>query len=171
MGQRAQYSVEPLAWEAGPGRNREPRQLEHGSRLLPREEVGELVGADHEQRVVEALCAQQVDRARIWIEPHLVVRERSAGELEPRFRGALHILVTWALGHEHNEAQRIEVRLCRACNGHMSDVRRVERAAEEPRHWNSRTSSPTSTASPRRTPAARSASSSSGPGGGRPTTR
>src|SRR5438270_3660560 len=56
------HGLETLAWKARPRRDREPRQLEDLVRLLPREEVGELVGADHEDRIVELLRAQEVDR-------------------------------------------------------------------------------------------------------------
>ena len=72
-----------VAREAGPRRDGEAREREHLVRLLPRREVPELVGADHEQRIVERLGAQQVDRARIRVEPHVVVRKRRPRKLEP----------------------------------------------------------------------------------------
>src|SRR4051794_10390700 len=73
--------VEPLARETGPGADGELGQVEDRVRLLPRREVAELVGAEHEQRLVELLRAEQLDRARVRIEAHVVVGESGAREL------------------------------------------------------------------------------------------
>jgi len=86
MVERSQHRLDPSAREAGPGRHGEPRQPEHGIRLLPGEEFAELVGADHEERVVELAGAKQVDRARVRIETDVVVRERGPRQLEARLR-------------------------------------------------------------------------------------
>ena len=126
-----QHRFEEVAWKARTRRDPEARQLEHRPRLLPGEEVAELVGADEEQRIVEALGAEQVDRTRVGIEPHVVIGERRACELEPRHRRQMDVLVTGALGHEHLEAGKFEPLFRRARDGDVAGVRRIEGAAEQ----------------------------------------
>src|SRR5207253_3265087 len=73
-------------------------------------------------------------------------------------------------GDENDETQEVELVLCRARDGDVSEMRRVERTPEEP-YSHSSTSSPTSISSPSRAPAAFRIASSSAGAGGRPTTR
>ena len=101
-----QHGLEPFAGKAGPGRNGEACQLEDGIGLLPGEEVAELVGADHEERVVELARPEQVDRSRVWIEPHVVVGERRPRKLEADLGGREHALVPRRLRDEHDEPGR-----------------------------------------------------------------
>jgi hypothetical protein len=166
-----QHSLEALAREAGPRRDAEPREAEDHLRLLPRQEIAELVGADEEERIGPVPVAQRVDRARVVVESDFVVRERCASELEARGGVELDALVPRIGDDEDDEPDEGEPPLGLARERDVAVVRRIERPAEEPGQRNSRTSSPISTSSPRRTPAARSASSSSAPAGGRPTTR
>src|SRR5712691_9069952 len=63
--QPLEHAVESLARIPGPRRNSEPRVFEHALRILPREEVAELVGADQEQRIAPSPGAQHVHRARV----------------------------------------------------------------------------------------------------------
>ena len=156
--------------EPRPGRHREPRELEHRLRLLPREEVDELVGTDEEQRIVEALRTEQVDRARIRVEAHVVVGERCARELEPHVGREVDVLVAGPLRHEHDEAREREALLRAFGERDVARMRRVERAAEQA-YCHSSVSSPISTSSPSRAPAALRIASSSCPSGGRPVTR
>src|SRR3954470_12696251 len=74
--QAFEHRVEPLPREARPCPDGELRELEDLLRLPPRQEVAELVGAQHEQRIVEPLAAQQLDRARVRIEADVVVGKR-----------------------------------------------------------------------------------------------
>ncbi len=60
-----------------------------GSR--PGEEVAELVGADDEDRIVEALGAQQLDRARVRVEAHVVGGEGGARERQPVLGGRVDV--------------------------------------------------------------------------------
>ena len=78
------------------------------------------------------------------------------------------------IGDDEDE-QPLEIQLVDGRTGkrHMADMRGVEGAAEnsEGRYCHSSVSPSSSTSAPRLTPARRSASSSSGAGGGVPTTR
>ncbi len=162
--------VDLLGRETGPRADSEPRQLEHGVGLLPRREVAELVGTDDEQRVVEALAAEEIDRPRIRIEPHVFVGKSSARKLEPRLRRQPDVLMARRGGHKHDELRNREVLLRRPRQLDMADMRRVERAAEEA-YPHSSVSSPTSTSSPSRAPAALRIASSCAGSGGRPVMR
>ena len=51
----------------------------------------ELVGADHEDRVVEALGTQQLDRARMRVEAHVVGREGGPRQREPILGGRVDL--------------------------------------------------------------------------------
>src|SRR6185437_12315412 len=86
----SEHAVELGAWEAGPRGDGDPRPLEHRVRLAPVEEATELVCADHEDRVVEALGPEQVDGARVRIEAHVVARKGRASEREPVLRGGCY---------------------------------------------------------------------------------
>ena len=94
------------------------------------EEVDELVGADEEDGIVEVLAAEQVDRARIRIEAHLVVGERGARELETDVRRQIDVLVPGTLGDEHGQPRKLEALLRRARERDVTVVRWIERAAE-----------------------------------------
>ena len=65
--QPVEHRVEPLAWIAGPRRNHQPRPLQHTLRILPVEEVAELVGADHEQRISPPAVREGVDRPLVLV--------------------------------------------------------------------------------------------------------
>ncbi len=115
--------------------------LEHRVRLLPRREVAELVGADHEQRVVEGLGAEQVDRARVRVEPHVLVREGRARELEPRLGRRLDALVAGSGGDEDDEPRRARTSASRPratatwprCGGSNAPPKSPSRATRAPR--------------------------------------
>ncbi len=85
--------------------------------------------------------------------------------------GQLDLLVRRVAADEHLEAVELELLDPAARELEVPVVRRVERAAEEADHSNTRVSSPTSTSTPLRAPAARSACSSSSGAGGVPVTR
>src|SRR5205807_5355505 len=74
-GERLDDGVELGPGEAGPGGDRDPRPLEHLLRLAPVEELAELVGAHDEDRVVELLGAEELDRAGVRVEAHVVAGE------------------------------------------------------------------------------------------------
>ena len=137
----------------------------------PAGEVAELVGADHEDRIVEALRPEQLDRPRVRIEADVVAGERRPGELEPRRGGRVHAAVSGPLHHEHDEP--LDGEALARCRGdrNVPEVRWIERAAVEDGHSHSSTSSPISTSWPSRAPAARRIASSSSSGGGVPVTR
>jgi len=89
-------------------------------------------------------------RRRMRIEPHLVVRECGARELEPRARRQMHVFVPRVLGYENDEPLRLELLLRRACERSVTHVRRVERAAEQDRHAITSTRAPPRRPRPRR---------------------
>ena len=163
--------VELVAGEARPSRDRKTRPLEHLGRLAPGEEVPELVGAQHEQRIVEALGAKQLDRPRIRVEAHLVVWKGRGRERETVIDGRVDHAMSRVLVHENLEPLHVEAlsRSVRDCD--MAEMRRVERAPVQDRHSHSSSSSPTSTSSPARAPAARRIASSWSSAGGLPVTR
>src|SRR5581483_10234765 len=82
-GELREHVVELPLQIAGPRGDGEPRPFEHFLRLRPREKAEELVGADDEDRVVEALCAEQLDGAGMRVEADVVARKRGAREREP----------------------------------------------------------------------------------------
>ena len=51
----------------------------------------ELVGADHEDRVVEALGPEQLDRTRVAVEANVVGREGGARQREPILGGRVDL--------------------------------------------------------------------------------
>ena len=66
--QRSEHIVEPLLGNARPGADAQAGELEHALRLLPGEEMRELVGADHEHRIGQVERFQRVDRSRVPVE-------------------------------------------------------------------------------------------------------
>ena len=77
------------------------------------------------------LVAQQVDRPRIRVESDLVTGKSRTCQLEPAVSREVHRLVRGMLGHEHDQGVDVELQLRRACNGDVTEVRRVESAAVE----------------------------------------
>ena len=161
----------------GPRRRADARELEHPVGPRPGGERGELVGAEQEDRVVEAERLERVDRARERIERHLGPVDRREGELgerEPDLRRRVDLLVPRVGDDADEQAVEPEVVDRLAGERDVPVVRRVEGAAEDPdaaAHCQIMTSSPISTSEPGLTPAARRASSSSSPSGAVPTTR
>ena len=165
-----QRLLEPLDGIAGTRRDAEPRQLEHPVWLLPAREVQQLVGADQEDRVVEPAGFERVDRACVRL--RLDDRFGNVGEREPRQRQARGSrrdgLLVAGIDHDRDEQPlELEASDRLPAERHVAVVRRVERAAQDP-YCHSSTSSPISTSTPLRTPAVRSAASSSSPSGGCP---
>src|SRR6478672_2836287 len=173
MGKLREHRVEALLWKTGPRRDGEPDTAEHLLRLLPGEEVAELVRADQEHGALPLrVIPQRVDRTAVPVEDDLVLRERGLRQLEAGRGGGLHPLVPRSGRDEDDDVIEAE-RVLRAPHElHVAAVRRVERAPEEPHgHASSNSSSPSSTVAPFRAPAALSARSSSSSEGGPPTTR
>jgi hypothetical protein len=171
MLESCEHALEPLPREPRPRRDAEACELQHGVRLLPGEEVAELVGADQEERIRVAALAEQVNRPGVSVEHDLAPRERGPRQRQARLGVALDALVARIRDDEDDEAVEREAPLGLLDERDVPDVRRIERTAEEAGQRNSSTSSPTTTSSPSFTPAARSASSSASPEGGRPMTR
>src|SRR5919109_437588 len=166
-------AVEPLARVAGPRRDGDARELEHAVRVLPVEEVAELVGAEQEERVVPATLAEHVDGALVLVELDPMLREGGPRKAEPRFRVEVDPLVPRPRRDQHDELVEAELLLRGPRKCDVAVVRRVEGPAEEPGgHASSTTSSsPRSISSPRFAPSCFSASSSSSSSGSSPTTR
>ncbi len=79
--------------------------------------------------------------------------EGSLRQGEPVGR-ARHGLTVPRIGNdEHQHGLVAEVALRALEEGHVADMRRIERPAEDQSHWYSRVSSPTTTSSPERAPA------------------
>ena len=127
-----QHGVEPLARKAGPRRDAEPRELEHPVRLLPGEEVRELVGADHEERIVELARPEQVDRARVRIEPTSSSGNAARASSRRDLGAARTRPCAPAPPRRARGAGQVEVRLGRPRDRDVAVVRRIERAAERP---------------------------------------
>ena len=135
-------------------------------------EVGELVGADQEDRVVVAGRLERVDGVAVPLELDDRVE---AGEREPRHREpvlgrGLGVLVRRVCDHGDVQLSEVEPLDRGAGEGEVADVRRVEPTAQDP-YCHSRTSSPISTSWPLRAPAAFSTASSSSPAGASPMIR
>ena len=127
-----EHRVEPLPREAGPGRDREPRQLEHRVGLLPGEEVAELVGADARR----AGSSNDSARSRSIVRGYGSSRTSSSGNAARASSsrvsaGRCTSLWPGMLRDETISRGDVEVLLRRARDGDVPDVRRVERAAEE----------------------------------------
>src|SRR6266545_4677073 len=156
---------------------------EHLVRRLPAQEVREPVGTDEEDRIPPALTrpADGVVRVRrlraVEVDPRdLGPRQLGEGGLdEPqarlRIRERLYGLERGPPARSDHEPLEPEVVERRTGESEVPVVRRVERAAEEPGHASSNTSSPISTSAPVFAPAARNASSSSSPSGAVPVIR
>ena len=160
-GEPAENLVEPPARIAGTRGDTDAGALDHPFRILPREELCELVCADEEERIVPASFHQQVDGALVGIELDLVIGERGPRELQARLGAELDLLVPRI--HRDQNRELVEIEVPPGCVGErdVPVVRRVEGAAEQSGHWTSRTSPSTSTSSPLRAPAAFSAAASS----------
>src|SRR5205085_1104884 len=129
-----EHAIEPLARVTGPRRHRDRRELEYTVRILPVEEVAELVGADQEDRVVEAAVAEHVDGALVRVQLDPPAGEGRPGQTKPRRRVQLDPLVTRPLRDEDDEVVEAELVLGGARERHVAVVRRVERPAEEADH-------------------------------------
>jgi hypothetical protein len=157
-----------------PRGDRDRNQAEDLRRLLPSVEHRPLIGAEDEHRVLELLVAEQVDRVGMVVEPHLRVRQVTKGQpcqLEPS-RGIEH---RWLVsrGRDHEDEQPVGAELAQRSlrQGDVSEVRRIERAAEDRCRQSVTVSSPISTSAPVFAPTARSASSRVLRSGGVPSTR
>src|SRR5919201_4706943 len=126
--------VEALARIARPRRNREPRAFEDRVRLLPVEEVRELVGADQNERIVPPARAQHVDRALIGIELDLVLGKRGARESQARVGVDRNVLVNRTRRDEDDELLERKLLVRGARELDVTLVRRIEGAAEQPCH-------------------------------------
>src|ERR671924_363638 len=104
-------AVEPLARVAGPRRDGDARELEHAVRVLPVEEVAELVGAEQEERVVPATLAEHVDGALVLVELDPMLREGGPRKAEPRFRVEVDPLVPRPRRDQHDELVVAEIDL------------------------------------------------------------
>src|SRR5438128_915948 len=172
MVETLEHAVEPLLRGARTGGHRDRCELEDAVRVLPVEEVAELVGADQEHRVVEAAVAQHVDGALVLVELDPAVGEGGAREAKPVRSVELDPLVARALRDKDEELAQAEVLLRGPRQLDVAVVRRVERPAEEAdAHAYSTISSPRSISSPRLAPAALSAAPNSSSSGSSPRTR
>src|SRR6266516_3469203 len=160
MHQPLENMFEPVMRKAGPRRHRQSGSRDDGIRVLPRQEVPELVGTDEEDRVAPAAGLQHVYGALVRIELHLVAGKRGACELEPGVGVELYVFVPRPRGDQHDDLVA-ELLIRGVRQRHVPVVRRIEGAAEQGRHWNSSTSPSSSTSSPLRAPAAWSAAASS----------
>ena len=132
-------------------------------------EVGRLVGADDEESLLAA--SDRLGRERMGVEPDLQVGESRLRHLQPRLGIGDDPAVPRVLLHPDLELVDRQLVACRLRERDVSQVRRVERAAEDPLHPSSTSSPSISTSSPVFAPAALSASASSLSPGGRPATR
>jgi hypothetical protein len=98
-----QHCVQLAPREAGPRRDPHARQLEHPVRFAPGEECAELVGSDHEHGIVEALGAEQLDRARVRVEADVVTREGRGREGDSVLGGGVDSSMAWTLVDEDYE--------------------------------------------------------------------
>jgi hypothetical protein len=156
--------LDSFPWIAWPRRDRKARELEHTVRILPRQEVRELVRAYEEDRVGEPMLAtlvraQRVHRVGVSFGMDLGTGE--AGEREPRELEALlerelGLLVAGIEDDEDEELLDVEALERSLHQRHVAVVGRIEDTAVETCHSYS-------TWSPGRTPAARSASSGASP--------
>ena len=95
-GSEATTRAEVDAVAAGPCCGADVRQLENALRAHPGRKRGELVGADQEERVVEAERFERVDRTGERVERDLRLvdrRERELGERESDLRRRVDVLV------------------------------------------------------------------------------
>lgn len=142
--------------------------------LFPGVEHGPLVGADDEDRILELLVSQKVNGVGMVVQAHLGVRQVREGQprqLEPSLGIEHRRLVSGARSHEDEQAIGAELAQRSFRQRNMSQVRRIERAAEDRRRQSVTVSSPISTSAPGLAPTARSASSSASRSGGFPTIR
>jgi hypothetical protein len=116
------------ARKARPGRDREPRALEYLLGLAPGEKVPELVGADHEHRIVEPLGTEQLHGARVGVEANVVGRKGSTRQRQPILGGRLDRTVPGPFADEDDELVRAELLSRGLGEGDMAEMGRVERA-------------------------------------------
>src|SRR5438552_9730686 len=92
--QPGQHLLEDLAGIAGPRGDAEPGELDDVLRAVPDlEEACELVGADKEERILEAPGLEELDRPRVRIELDVVFGEGGARQLDPVLNGSRDVLV------------------------------------------------------------------------------
>src|SRR5439155_7164649 len=132
------------------GADGEPYPPQHLVRLLPGGEGGALVCADDEHRVAEVPAPDGVDRERVLVEHDLRRKPREGLLREPEARlGVGHDRSVRRPGRDQNHQAVDRQPLQRGAGERdMTVVRRIERAAEDPGHWNSSASPATSTSSP-----------------------
>src|SRR5438105_972632 len=159
-GEFCEHSVEPVAGIARACRNAEARTRDHALRILPGEEVAELVGTDQEQRFVPATGGEHVDRPLVGVALDLALREGGPRELQADVAVELHVLMSGPHGDDDDHLFAETPCGC-VRERDVAVMGRIERSAEERRHWTSSTSPSTSTSSPLRAPAALSAAASS----------
>src|SRR5207244_10242320 len=109
--------------------DRESRPLEHLLRLAPGEKGAELVGADHEYGIVDALGPEQLDGAPVGVESDVVTGEGRGREREAVLRGRLDRAMGRTLVHEDDEPLDPEALPRRVGHRDVAEMRRVERAA------------------------------------------
>jgi hypothetical protein len=119
------------ARKARPGRDRQPRALEYLLGLAPGEKVPELVGADHEHRIVEPLGAKQLNGARIGVEANVVGRKGSTCQRQPILGGRVDSTVPGPFADEDHELVHAELPSRGVCDRDVAEMRRVERTAVE----------------------------------------
>ena len=117
--------------------------------------------------------ADGVDRERVLVERDLVGEvEREPREPETLVGRRDHLAMARRGRDEDEQAADRQLLQRRLGERHVTDLGRVEDAAEDPRrHWNSSTSPSTSTSSPSFAPTSRNARSSSSSEPGVPCTR
>src|SRR6266540_1109988 len=165
-GELRQHRVEAIVGIARTRRDSKPSTGDNALRILPGQEVAELVGADQEERIAPAPRLEHVYGPLVGIELDLVVRERGPDEAEAGIGIELHLLVSRP--HRHEDDELLPEALLRGPRQRkVAVVRWIERPAQKSGHSTSSTSPSTSTSSPLRAPAALSAAVSSSSSEGR----
>ena len=130
-----EHGVQPTAIDSRPRRDPEPCELEDAFGILPREERGELVGADEEHRIVEPRAPRGSRRVRAngSSRPRRLVEraERELGEKQPDVGRRADLLVPRILDDPDEQPVEREVLDAPPRELDVADVRRVERAAED----------------------------------------
>src|SRR6266540_3455382 len=129
-----EHGFELSARIARPRRDTEPGELEHGVRLLPAQEIGELVGTDEEDRVGVRAVAQEIDRAGVVIELDVIAGKGGAGEREAVGRTCVDTLVARVGDDEHDDPLGVEALPRLLDQGDMTQMGWIERAAEQSSH-------------------------------------
>ena len=84
----------------------------------------ELVGADHEDRVLKTLATRRLDGARIQVQANVVGGEGDPRQRQPVLGGRVDLAMTGLLVSEENENRSLAASATATC-----PMRRVERAA------------------------------------------